>query len=85
MVGPRLVLTAAHCLQPPLQMEHLRVSVGEHRLGRRDEHENIYKVDTWMPHPDFRKGKSFFYLSTVIYLNKFTFIHEPSQMKLYLT
>lgn len=57
MVGPRLVLTAAHCLPPSLQLDNLRVSVGEHQLGRRDEHENNYRVDKVLMHPDFRKGR----------------------------
>lgn len=57
MVGPKLVLTAAHCLQPPLQVDHLRVAVGEHRLERMDEHENSYRVDKFITHPDFRKSK----------------------------
>lgn len=60
MVGPKLVLTAAHCLQVG-QMDHIKVIVGEHRLGRMDEHENSYTVDRYITHPDFRKGSSIFY------------------------
>ncbi|GLV41815.1 uncharacterized protein CBL_13547, partial [Carabus blaptoides fortunei] len=55
LIGPRLVLTAAHCLFSSILPEHLRVVLGEHRLRKSDEHEASYKVDRLLAHPDFRK------------------------------
>lgn len=57
LIGPRLVLTAAHCLFSSILPEHLRVVLGEHRLKKPDEHEASYKVDRFLIHPDFRKGE----------------------------
>lgn len=65
MIGPKLVLTAAHCLRIPIKLDHLRVAVGEHRLERMDEHENSYRVDEYIIHPDFRKCK---HLESYIYV-----------------
>lgn len=66
LIGPKLVLTAAHCLQSPIVPEQLRVVVGEHRLKTHDYHEVNHRVEKFIAHPDFRKGK--YYSNRVYYL-----------------
>ncbi|PSN50209.1 Plasminogen, partial [Blattella germanica] len=44
VVGPRLVLTAAHCLQNE-DAHYLRVVVGEYHLQVADQHEQIFRVE----------------------------------------
>jgi hypothetical protein len=56
VVGPRLVLTAAHCLQNE-ESDQLRVVVGDYHLQVADQHEQSYKVERALVHPDFRKGE----------------------------
>ncbi|XP_026471217.1 serine protease 33-like [Ctenocephalides felis] len=55
VVGHRLVLTAAHCLQVPLPIEQLRLVTGDHRLGRKDPHEHMFRAEKVLIHPEFRK------------------------------
>ena len=57
LIGPQLVLTAAHCLQ--LQ-EHrrMRVVLGDYDLQHHDPYQNTFKIEKVMIHPEFRKGKS---------------------------
>ncbi|XP_063836446.1 trypsin-like [Ostrinia nubilalis] len=67
VIAERLVLSAAHCfdkpqalsslcLQQPLQLDHIRLVVGEHRLKFQDKHENRFLAEKVVPHPDFRKN-----------------------------
>jgi Trypsin len=54
VIGDKLVLTAAHCLQIP-RAEYLRLVIGDHSLQRRDLHEHSYRVEKLIIHPDYRK------------------------------
>ncbi|XP_069699799.1 serine protease 33-like [Periplaneta americana] len=54
VVGPRLVLTAAHCLQNE-DIDQLRVVVGDYHLQVADKHEQSFRVERVLVHPDFRK------------------------------
>ena len=54
VVGPRLVLTAAHCLQNE-ESEQLTVVVGDYHLQVADQHEQSFGVERVLVHPDFRK------------------------------
>ncbi|KAJ9587080.1 hypothetical protein L9F63_028348 [Diploptera punctata] len=54
VVGPRLVLTAAHCLQNE-EINQLRVVVGDYNLQIADQHEKSFRVEKMLVHPDFRK------------------------------
>jgi secreted trypsin-like serine protease len=56
VVGPRLVLTAAHCLQNE-ESDQLRVVVGDYHLQVADQHEQSFRVERALVHPDFRKGE----------------------------
>ncbi|XP_053622053.1 trypsin-like isoform X1 [Plodia interpunctella] len=57
VIAERLVLSAAHCFdKQPLQLEHIRLVVGEHRLKMQDKHENRFLAEKVVPHPDFRKS-----------------------------
>ncbi|XP_045508662.1 trypsin-like [Colias croceus] len=57
VIAERLVLSAAHCFDKhPLQLEHIRIVVGEHRLKVQDKHENRYLAEKVVPHPEFRKN-----------------------------
>jgi hypothetical protein len=56
VVGPRLVLTAAHCLQSE-ESDQLRVVVGDYHLQLADQHEQSFRVECTLVHPDFRKGE----------------------------
>ncbi|XP_022122405.2 trypsin-like [Pieris rapae] len=57
VIAERLVLSAAHCFdKQPLELEHLRLVVGEHRLKIQDRHENRFLAEKVVPHPDFRKN-----------------------------
>jgi secreted trypsin-like serine protease len=56
VVGPRLVLTAAHCLQNE-ESDKLRVVVGDYHLQVADQHEQSFRVESALVHPDFRKGE----------------------------
>lgn len=42
--------------QEPLQLEHIRLLVGEHRLKLQDKHENRFLAEKVVPHPEFRKS-----------------------------
>jgi hypothetical protein len=55
VVGPRLVLTAAHCLQNE-ETDQLAVVVGDYHLQVADQHEQSFRVERAVVHPDFRKG-----------------------------
>jgi secreted trypsin-like serine protease len=55
VVGPRLVLTAAHCLQNE-ESDQLRVVVGDYHLQVADQHEQSFRVERILLHPEFRKG-----------------------------
>ncbi|XP_041970619.1 tryptase-like [Aricia agestis] len=56
VLAERLVLSAAHCFdRQPLELEHIRLLVGQHRLNLQDKHEHRFLVDKVVPHPDFRK------------------------------
>ncbi|XP_044739091.1 trypsin-1-like [Chrysoperla carnea] len=50
-----LILTAAHCLQPPIQINELRVIAGDHNLKTHDLHEQIMGVADFIVHPAFRQ------------------------------
>nr|CAD7426257.1 unnamed protein product [Timema monikensis] len=54
VVGPRLVMTAAHCLQNE-QADQLRIVVGEHFIEQRDQYEKSFRVEDVLIHPKFRK------------------------------
>jgi len=56
VVGPRLVLTAAHCLQNG-ESDQLTVVVGDYHLQVADQHEQSFGVERVLVHPDFRKGE----------------------------
>ncbi|KAJ0182962.1 hypothetical protein K1T71_000938 [Dendrolimus kikuchii] len=57
VIGERLVLSAAHCFdKQPLQLEHIRLVVGEHRLNVPDKHEHRFLAEKVVPHPEFRKN-----------------------------
>ena len=56
-MGPRLVLTAAHCLQNE-EINQLRVVVGDYHLQVADQHEKSFRVEKMLVHPDFRKCES---------------------------
>jgi secreted trypsin-like serine protease len=56
VVGPRLVLTAAHCLQNG-ESDQLTVVVGDYHLQLADQHEQSFGVERVLVHPDFRKGE----------------------------
>ncbi|XP_039752290.1 trypsin-like [Pararge aegeria] len=57
VIAERLVLSAAHCFdKEPLQLEHMRLLVGEHRLKLQDKHENRFLAEKVVPHPEFRKN-----------------------------
>ncbi|GAB0087672.1 Peptidase S1 domain-containing protein [Sergentomyia squamirostris] len=55
VIGERMVITAAHCLQVP-QQEYLRVVIGDHSLKERDLHEHSFRVERVFIHPYFRKN-----------------------------
>ncbi|XP_059057775.1 serine protease 30-like [Achroia grisella] len=56
VIGERLVLSAAHCFdKQPLQLDHIRLVVGEHRLKFQDKHENRFLAEKVVLHPEFRK------------------------------
>ncbi|KAG6454606.1 hypothetical protein O3G_MSEX008780 [Manduca sexta] len=57
VIAERLVLSAAHCFdKQPLQLDHIRLVVGEHRLKVQDKHEHRFLAEKVVPHPDFRKN-----------------------------
>ncbi|XP_072948636.1 trypsin-like [Epargyreus clarus] len=57
VIAERLVLSAAHCFdKQPLQLDHIRLVVGEHRLKVLDKHENRFLAEKVVPHPDFRRN-----------------------------
>ncbi|XP_004930845.2 trypsin-like [Bombyx mandarina] len=57
VIAERLVLSAAHCFdKQPLQLDHIRLVVGEHRLKIQDKHEHQFFAEKVVPHPDFRKN-----------------------------
>ncbi|XP_063228973.1 urokinase-type plasminogen activator-like isoform X2 [Bacillus rossius redtenbacheri] len=58
LIGARLVVTAAHCVQGE-SPDRLRVVLGEHRLGAWDPHEQVFKVDKVVSHPSFRKAGTY--------------------------
>ncbi|XP_063545579.1 serine protease 27-like [Cydia strobilella] len=56
VIAERLVLSAAHCFDKhPLQVERIRLVMGEHRLNIQDKHEHRFLVEKVVPHPEFRK------------------------------
>ena len=59
LVGPRLVLTAAHCLKTPSlnSPDQLRIVLGDHNLSSSDPHEQAFRAERVLLHPEFRKGK----------------------------
>ncbi|KAF9794087.1 hypothetical protein SFRURICE_013552 [Spodoptera frugiperda] len=57
VIAERLVLSAAHCFdKQPLNLEHIRLVVGEHRLKVQDKHEHRFLAEKVVLHPDFRKN-----------------------------
>ncbi|XP_068622149.1 trypsin-like [Battus philenor] len=57
VIAQRLVLSAAHCFdKQPLQLDHIRIVVGEHRLKVQDKHEHRFLAEKVVLHPDFRKN-----------------------------
>ncbi|XP_045458027.1 trypsin-like [Melitaea cinxia] len=57
VIAERLVLSAAHCFdKQPLQLDHIRLLVGEHRLKMQDKHENRFLAEKVVLHPEFRKN-----------------------------
>ncbi|XP_026735122.1 trypsin-like [Trichoplusia ni] len=57
VIAERLVLSAAHCFdKQPLQLDHIRLVVGEHRLKFQDKHEHRFLAEKVIRHPDFRKN-----------------------------
>ncbi|XP_075988797.1 trypsin-like [Anticarsia gemmatalis] len=57
VIAERLVLSAAHCFdKQPLELEHIRLVVGEHRLKVQDKHEHRFLAEKVVRHPDFRKN-----------------------------
>lgn len=59
LIGDRVVITAAHCLQVP-QLEYLRLVFGDHLLAERDLYEHGFRVDAIVLHPDYRKRMRFY-------------------------
>lgn len=55
IIGPLHVLTAAHCLEG-YNKNDFQVKAGDHNLERKDEDEQIFEVESWRVHPNFRKG-----------------------------
>ncbi|XP_042872907.1 serine protease 30-like [Penaeus japonicus] len=57
IISPLHILTAAHCFQNhKYSMADYRVKVGDYDLERQDEGEQMFEVDTWRIHPNFKKG-----------------------------
>ncbi|XP_067004136.2 trypsin-1 [Anabrus simplex] len=54
VLSDRLVVTAAHCLQD-VEPSRLRVVVGDYKLGERDKHEQSFRVERVLVHPNFRR------------------------------
>ncbi|KAJ1529299.1 hypothetical protein ONE63_006095 [Megalurothrips usitatus] len=57
LIGPRLVLTAAHCLKAPAlnSPDQLRIVLGDHNLSSSDPHEQAFRAERVLLHPEFRK------------------------------
>ncbi|KAK3914713.1 Ovochymase-2 [Frankliniella fusca] len=57
LIGPRLVLTAAHCLKAPAlsSPDQLRIVLGDHNLSSSDQHEQAFRAERVLLHPEFRK------------------------------
>lgn len=60
IISPLHVLTAAHCFQNHrLSMADYRVKVGDYDLERQDEDEQMFEIDTWRIHHNFKQGSQF--------------------------
>ncbi|XP_066903437.1 trypsin-1 [Halyomorpha halys] len=55
VIGPRIILTAAHCITNLDTPSGMRLALGKHNLRNKDRHERFYKPDRVVIHPEFRK------------------------------
>ncbi|EEB14823.1 tripsin I-P1 precursor, putative [Pediculus humanus corporis] len=55
LIGPQLVLTAAHCMKSA-EIKKMRVVIGDYSLQSHDDYQNTYKIEKVIIHPEFRKN-----------------------------
>ena len=73
MIGPRHVITAAHCVELIggfFTLDDTHVLVGEHRLNVNDGQEKMYLAQTPIFHPKYDLYRSTAYDIAIIVLNK---------------
>ena len=81
VVGPRLVLTAAHCLQNE-GSDQLTVVVGDYHLQVADQHEQSFGVERVFVHPDFRKREFIPRLPTQV-IELLNFLNDKTVWSIY--